>query len=153
MDCECGHSVGSTQKCIFRGCGGWPQCGPSGVDSKVPFSRLWSLQGQRLIDLGYPGLAEHYFSEHRNLDHARADCDSLSTAALSTSELSADVLARIARNKKAAQDRLNAKNRLDGAKMSLSTVAPPTSELSADVLARIAGNKKAARTYSSVPRK
>ena len=98
---------------------------------------------QRLINLGYPGLAEHFF----NPDRAGTDCacyycrfatvttpdeeikplptgapptselsanQSLSTAAPPTSELSADVLARIERNRKAAQDRLKAKNRLNG---------------------------------------
>jgi hypothetical protein len=115
------------------------------ADMKIKESLFRAENQQRLIDLGYPGMAEHYFNEHRVLDVACTDCESLSTAALPTSELSADVLARIERNKKAAQDRLNAKNRLDEAKMSLSTVAPPTSELSADVLARIARNKKAAQ--------
>jgi hypothetical protein len=113
---------------------------------KIKESLFRAENQQRLIDLGYPGMAEHYFNEHRVLDLARTDCESLSSAALPTSELSADVLARIERNKKAAQDRLNAKNRLESeAKMPLSTAAPSTTELSADILARIARNKKAAQ--------
>jgi hypothetical protein len=151
---------------------------------------------QRLINLGYPGLAEHFF----NPDRAGTDCacyycrfatvttpdeeikplptgapptselsanqslstaapptselsanQSLSTAAPPTSELSADVLARIERNKKAAQDRLKSLSTAApptselSANQSLSTAAPPTSELSADVLARIERNRKAAQ--------
>jgi BarA-like signal transduction histidine kinase len=89
------------------------------------------------------------------------------TGASPTSELSAEVLARIERNKKAAQDRLKSLSTAApptselsanpslstaapptselSANPSLSTAAPPTSELSAEVLARIERNRKAAQ--------
>ena len=75
-------------------------------------------------------LLPHYYCHNPN-----EESKPLPTGAPPTSELSAEVLARIERNKKTAQDRLK----------SLSTAAPPTSELSADVLARIERNRKAAQ--------
>ncbi len=75
----------------------------------------------------------------------------LLTGAPPTSELSVEVLVRIERNKKAAQDRLKSLSTAApptselSANQSLSTAAPPTSKLSADVLARIERNRKAAQ--------
>ena len=90
---------------------------------------------QRLIDWGYPGLAEHEQEKSKTL----------ATCLHPTSKLSAKALARIEKNRKAAQDRLDAKTRLNESKKSLSSAALPTAVLSAEVLARIERNRKAAQ--------
>jgi len=108
------------------------------ADLKLKESLKRAEERQRLVDMGYPGLAEHFFNEQEG-------SKPLQTGTHPTSKLSAKVLARIEKNRKTAQERLEAKNHLNQSKKLLSTAAPPAFVLSAEVLARIERNRKAAQ--------
>jgi hypothetical protein len=108
------------------------------ADLKLKESLKRAEERQRLVDMGYPGLAEHFFNEQE-------ESKPLPTGTHPTSKLSAKVLARIEKNRKTAQERLEAKNHLNQSKKLLSTAAPPAFVLSAEVLARIERNRKAAQ--------